>query len=128
MERTVRTLMVNEVKINPNDEDFLDTLNLVDKAIVTRGSTRAFLSTPVEHRVIKQIFSVAAWAPSGTNMQPWKVIVLAGKARQRLSDAISEAFFLVIKFMKEHGSTIQISFLNHIKHDEGLAVSGSNKR
>ena len=61
MERTVRTLMINDVKINPNDEDFLDTLNLVDKAIVTRGSTRAFLSTPVEHRLIKQILSVAAW-------------------------------------------------------------------
>ena len=85
--------MINDVQINPNDEDCLDTLNLVDKAIVTRGSTRAFLSTPVEHRLIKQILSVAAWAPSGTNMQPWKVIVLAGKARQRLSDAISEAFF-----------------------------------
>ena len=93
MERTVGTLMIEEVKINPNDEHSLDTLNIVDKAIVTRSSTRAFLSTPVEHTLIKQILSVAAWAPSGTNMQPWKVMVLAGKARQRLSDAICEAFF-----------------------------------
>ena len=93
MKRTMKILMINEVKINPNDEDYLETLNPVDKAIVTRGSTRAFLSTPVEDRLIKQILSVASWAPSGTNMQPWKVIVLAGKARQRLCDAICEAFF-----------------------------------
>ena len=82
----------NEIEINPNDEDCLDTLNLVDKAIVTRGSTRAFLSTPVEPRLIKKILSVAAWAPSGTNMQPWKVIVLSGRARQELSDSICKAF------------------------------------
>ena len=44
----------NEIEINPNDEDCLDTLNLVDKAIVTRGSTRAFLSTPVEPRLIQK--------------------------------------------------------------------------
>ena len=86
-------MMTNEVKINPNDEDSLDTLSMVDRAIVSRGSTRAFLSTPVDHSLIKHILTVAAWAPSGTNMQPWKVTVLAGKARQRLSDAICEAFF-----------------------------------
>tara|TARA_B100000989_G_scaffold296632_1_gene280307 strand:+ start:812 stop:1567 length:756 start_codon:yes stop_codon:yes gene_type:complete len=83
----------NENRMNPNDNDCLDTLNLVDRAIVSRGSTRAFLSTPVEHSLIKQILSVAAYAPSGSNMQPWKVTVLAGKARKRLSDAICEAFF-----------------------------------
>ena len=66
---------------------------MVDKAIVTRGSTRAFLSTPVELMLIKQILSVASWAPSGTNMQPWRVIVLSGKSRQKLSAAITKAFF-----------------------------------
>ena len=81
-----------EVNIDPNDADCLNNLNLVDKAIVTRGSTRAFLSTPVDYKLIKKILSVAAWAPSGTNMQPWKVTVLAGKARQKLCDAICEAF------------------------------------
>ena len=81
-----------EVNIDPNDADCLNNLNLVDKAIVTRGSTRAFLSTPVDYKLIKKILSVAAWAPSGTNMQPWKVTVLAGKARQKLCDAICKAF------------------------------------
>jgi nitroreductase len=60
----------------------------VDQAIVTRRSIRAFLPTPVAREDIAAILEVAARAPSGTNIQPWKVTVLTGAARQRLSDAI----------------------------------------
>jgi nitroreductase len=34
---------------------------------------------------------VAARAPSGTNMQPWRVYVLAGEAKERLSEALVQA-------------------------------------
>lgn len=60
----------------------------VDQAIVTRRSIRAFLPTPVAREDIAAILEVAARAPSGTNIQPWKVTVLTGAARQRLADAI----------------------------------------
>ncbi len=65
---------------------------MVDAAIVSRRSIRAFLSTPVERDDIEQILSVAARAPSGTNTQPWKVHVLTGQAKQKLSDAILAAY------------------------------------
>jgi nitroreductase len=61
---------------------------VVDHAIRTRQSIRAFLPTPVPRATIEQILDVASRAPSGTNTQPWKVTVLTGAARQRLSDAI----------------------------------------
>jgi nitroreductase len=64
---------------------------MVDAAITTRRSIRAFLPTPVAREDIEAILAVAARAPSGTNTQPWKVTVLAGAARQRLSDAILAA-------------------------------------
>ena len=60
----------------------------VDAAIATRRSIRAFLPTPVAREDIEAILEVSARAPSGTNIQPWKVTVLTGEARQRLSDAI----------------------------------------
>jgi len=60
----------------------------VDAAITSRRSIRAFLDTPVEKEEVARILDVAARAPSGTNTQPWKVHVLMGKARQRLSSAI----------------------------------------
>jgi nitroreductase len=60
----------------------------VDAAITSRRSIRAFLDKPVEPDEIARILDVAARAPSGTNTQPWKVYVLTGAARDRLSAAI----------------------------------------
>ncbi|WP_426175940.1 nitroreductase [Massilia sp. TWR1-2-2] len=60
----------------------------VDSAIVSRRSIRAFLPTPVEREDIEAILEVSARAPSGTNIQPWKVTVLTGDAKERLSAAI----------------------------------------
>ena len=64
----------------------------VDDAIVSRRSIRAFLPTPVDEATIRQILEVAARAPSGTNTQPWKVHVLTGAARTRLSDRIMAVY------------------------------------
>ncbi|MBX2869717.1 MAG: nitroreductase [Acidiferrobacterales bacterium] len=64
----------------------------VSEAVNTRRSLRAFLSSPVPESLIREILVDAARAPSGTNMQPWKVYVLTGDARQRLCDTVSDAF------------------------------------
>jgi nitroreductase len=64
----------------------------VDDAITSRHSIRAFLPTPVPRETIEDILRVAARAPSGTNTQPWKVHVLTGASRQRLSASIKAAF------------------------------------
>jgi len=64
----------------------------VDAAITSRRSIRAFLRTPVAHRVIEDILAVAARAPSGTNTQPWQVHVLTGAALQALSRDIGAAY------------------------------------
>jgi nitroreductase len=61
---------------------------MVDAAITSRRSIRAFLPDPVAREDIEQILEVAARAPSGTNTQPWKVHVLQGAAKTALSDAI----------------------------------------
>ncbi|WP_208279171.1 nitroreductase [Massilia oculi] len=64
----------------------------VDAAITSRRSIRAFLDKPVAREDIARILDVAARAPSGTNTQPWKVHVLTGGARARLSGAILAAY------------------------------------
>jgi nitroreductase len=61
---------------------------LVDAAITSRRSIRAFLPTPVAREDIEAILAVAARAPSGTNTQPWKTYVLTGQVKTALSDAI----------------------------------------
>jgi len=65
-----------------------DAHRAVDAAITSRRSIRAFLPTPVDDAVVREILEVAARAPSGTNIQPWKVHVLRGAARARLCGRI----------------------------------------
>jgi nitroreductase len=56
----------------------------VSEALATRKSVRAFLGTPVPRATIEEILGKAARAPSGGNLQPWKVHVLLGEARDEL--------------------------------------------
>jgi nitroreductase len=57
-------------------------------AIAGRRSVRAFLPEPVARETVERILNIAARAPSGTNMQPWRAHVLAGAARDRLCAAV----------------------------------------
>ena len=66
---------------------------IVDAAISSRRSVRRFLPTPVSRETIEAILKVSSRAPSGTNMQPWKVWVLAGNTRKALSQALLDAHF-----------------------------------
>ena len=66
----------------------LDETAIVDEAIVSRRSVRAFLPDPVDEATIRAILDVAARAPSGTNMQPWRVYVTTGAVKQQITDAV----------------------------------------
>ncbi|AMO24708.1 nitroreductase [Ramlibacter solisilvae] len=63
----------------------------VDAAIESRFSTRAFLPKPVSRDTIAHILRVASRAPSGTNVQPWKVYVLQGHGRDSLVEKVCAA-------------------------------------
>ena len=56
----------------------------VSEALATRKTVRAFKSDPVPAETIRAILTLAARAPSGGNLQPWKVYALLGEARDEL--------------------------------------------
>jgi len=76
--------MLARDKDAPNE----DIATGVEDAIATRRSVRAFLPDPVDGATVREILELSARAPSGTNMQPWRVYVTTGEAKQRLSRAI----------------------------------------
>jgi len=69
-----------------------ETTAAVDAAITSRRSIRAYLPTPVPRETIAAILQVASRAPSGTNTQPWKVVVLTGAAKAALSARVRAAY------------------------------------
>lgn len=50
----------------------------VSAALKKRISVRKFLPTPVPQSQVRELLEAARWSPSGGNLQPWKVIALAG--------------------------------------------------
>jgi len=63
----------------------------VSDAIRSRKTIRAFTGERVPRAVIERILETAARAPSGGNLQPWKVYVLLGAARDELVRRVAEA-------------------------------------
>lgn len=51
----------------------------VADAVRKRLSCRAFRPDPVEGAVVRRLIETASWAPSGGNLQPWRVYALAGE-------------------------------------------------
>ena len=64
----------------------------VSVAIDSRMSCRAFLSTPVPAEVVRNILQTAKRAPSGGNLQPWHVYVLAGAPLDELLSDVHSKF------------------------------------
>jgi len=55
----------------------------VTDAVNERKSIRAFLDTPISDELIRELLSKAARAPSGGNVQPWRVSVINGETMPR---------------------------------------------
>jgi nitroreductase len=64
----------------------------VNDALKARKSVRAYLDKPVSQAQIESILEAAACSPSGTNTQPWRVVVLTGNAKQQMQEALEGAF------------------------------------
>ncbi len=60
----------------------------VSEAVDSRRSVRAFLNQPVDLGMLREVLERAARAPSGGNLQPWRLYVLSGDALSRLKDAM----------------------------------------
>ncbi|MDL9997967.1 nitroreductase [Variovorax sp. J22P240] len=62
----------------------------IQEAVASRHSIRAFLPTPVDGEAIRKVLTMAARAPSGGNLQPWHIDVLAGDALAGLKSTMRE--------------------------------------
>ncbi|MEE2879700.1 MAG: nitroreductase [Pseudomonadota bacterium] len=58
----------------------------VTQAVKQRISTRAFTDQEISESEVREWLEAAQRAPSGGNLQPWRVIVVAGEAKQNVID------------------------------------------
>jgi nitroreductase len=63
----------------------------INEIIAGRFACRDFSDRLVPRQIIEEILGVARFAPSGANIQPWHVHVLAGAVKGEVSAALLEA-------------------------------------
>lgn len=51
---------------------------------------RSFTDTPVPVETLNRVLEAAAWAPSGSNLQPWHIYVVTGEPLERLKKIATE--------------------------------------
>lgn len=61
----------------------------VTEALQSRRSVRAFLDRPVPAGLLRELLTAAARAPSGGNLQPWRLYALANAPLAALTEAMT---------------------------------------
>jgi nitroreductase len=61
----------------------------VSQAVAQRKSIRAFLDQPVPNELLRELLAKASRAPSGGNVQPWRVFVINGDTMPRFREFIA---------------------------------------
>jgi nitroreductase len=69
----------------------LEARDAVDRIIKARFACRAFCSRQITRRALEEILEVARFAPSGANIQPWRVYVVSGKKKEEISQSLLRA-------------------------------------
>lgn len=62
----------------------------VYEAVTSRRAVRGFTDEPVPMDVLERVLTAAAWAPSGSNVQPWRIYVVTGARLERLKKLATE--------------------------------------
>ncbi len=63
----------------------------VATVVKSRRAVRAFRPEPLRRELIQEILAEAATAPSGANIQPWRVYVVSGAVKDELANVLVAA-------------------------------------
>jgi nitroreductase len=74
-----------------DDIEATQELTDLEKIMMSRFANRFYLNREVDPAVVRGILNSARYAATGANVQPWRVHVTAGDAKERLINAISTA-------------------------------------
>ncbi|MFC5824129.1 nitroreductase [Nonomuraea insulae] len=62
----------------------------VYEAVTSRRAVRRFTDRHVPKEVLERVVSAAAWTPSGSNVQPWRIFVVTGEPLAQLKKRAGE--------------------------------------
>jgi len=107
----------------------------VSEAVDSRKSIRAFLETPVDDLLIKELLEKSSRAASGGNLQPWKIYVINGETMNSFHKFQSEwtepetpAYAIYPENLKEPYKTSRYEFADDMYSLLGIAREDKEER
>jgi len=79
--------------------DGVELLMELRDALESRHSIRSFTSDPVPRKLLEEVLSAAALAPSPFNEQPWRFYVASGESRVRVGEIMTQNTSYFDEFM-----------------------------
>jgi nitroreductase len=95
-------------------------MSVLEQTILERHSIRKFLPLPVPWALVDQALALAQHAPSNSNIQPWRLVLVSGAPRARLRDAL----FRVAGHEAPHIPALPKAF-EHYRFELGAEVYGA---
>lgn len=93
----------------------------LEQTMLDRRSTRLFLpDKPVPRELVTEALELAIHAPSSSNIQPWRLVLVSGPARDRLVEALLKRAAVESPRVPK----LPESFA-HLRYDLGALVYGS---
>ncbi len=93
----------------------------LERAMLDRHSTRLFVrDKPVPRELVTEALELAIHAPSNSNIQPWRVVLASGPARDRLAEALLEQ-----AAVESPAVPVLPESFAHMRRDLGALVYGS---
>jgi nitroreductase len=109
-------------------------MNVTD-AVQARSSIRAFLNSPVPNDLIKELLIKSSRAPSGGNLQPWKIFILNNQSmsefllfQQKWTQAETAAYDIYPPKLKEPYRTSRFELGEEMYALLGIGRENKNAR
>lgn len=96
------------------------------KLIQARRSCRAYADQPLTQQEIESLIADAVWAPSGSNQQPWRFVVVRDTATlQRYSDFCKKTLLAELEsspYLEQYGGMLRKPEFNIFYNAQALVI------
>ncbi|MDA1073478.1 MAG: nitroreductase family protein [Proteobacteria bacterium] len=58
------------------------------EAMKSLRAVRRLRPDPIAHDILERVFTAATWAPTGGNMQPWRIVAVTDPDRKAAMEAL----------------------------------------
>ena len=98
-------------------------MNDIYEMMSTLRAVRRLRPDPIPEDVLNRVLQAAAWAPTGGNMQPWRVIGVTSPERKKALADIHSLIFICYNCKESSSFLFSYFFTSALKSNRGMFMA-----